>query len=766
MSTTISASPDELDVYKRTALEIDARLRADGISLRWILAQFEQQCREYPVSARGLAEELVQRADSAQQTDEWVGRIATAFRLADQGAVLMAVSEPLNIPIPQPVPTPSPLPAGETLSLADLERMIAGDKDYTNLIDQLNKVAQGGGSVYELIETVQDTPKLRKFMGVIIKYQKGVRGARRLSHIGPINPGSILVGTALADLETLAEYTAGDKRYDPPERMVMELASNHYIVLLSDIAAAGVGAAAAAPFVEIPPLAALVFIGVDLGVGYAAEGGLEWLRDISLNYLLPDENMDRRRDEFMDDWLANTERYRLGELDYSEYQAAQQRLIEALGDATIALLLTDPDGNYYVEGACYERPAWRPLEVLYSPASGPAPVPTPAPTPSPSPALDFAPQFGSAPAASPLPGLAPAFMSVPGPTPVPTPVPTPAALAPSEPGFFERRLTEIGNFVWGFIAGSGHEFRTDLSSKANEAAIAGDVVAGFVMYGDVRDICIYLINALRSDADADELVAVMSIIGLTPVLGDSVGWVKNIIKPLKKLPKPAREAGLNVVTFSIKNLDKADDSRKVVEWLIKHHDSDIGRVVTQLMNTSDTTKIADRLTTVTWLTTHADEAAPIIGRNLSPDDLTTELFASRIKQLPVPETLPRPANLYGYSDANMDHFLKGHTWDYFVPADRSANVTSLWPAGTTPNDIRAALQEALEKAHAGGKVKAITPGQPLKITLDSGVMVQIGVDYKGKIGQFFPLSGPGIETYSKDLIETVNAGLKNATPAL
>ena len=762
MSTTSSASPDELDAYSRAALDIDVRLRNSGSSLRWILEQFERECREYPISVRGMAESLVQRANDAQQTDAWVGRVAAGFRMADQGAVLMAASQPLSIPIPRPVPTPSPLPAGETLSLSDLERMIAGDKDYTNLINQLNKVVQGGGDVYELIETVNSSPKLRKFMSVVIKYQKGVQGARRLTHLGPINPGSLLLSTGLADLASLAEYTVGEKRYDPPERLLIELSTNHYIVLLSEISGTVVGAHVAALAVEVPPLAAVIFIGVDLAVGYAVEGGLEWLRDISVNYLIPDESVDRRRDEFMDDWLANTERYRLGELNYDEYQAAQQHLIEALGDATIALLLTDPDGNYYVEAACYERPEWRAVEVLYSPAIGPAPVPPPSPAPLPG----FAPLPGLAPAPppSPLPGLAPAFTSIPVLTPVPTPTPTSATS--SEPSFIERRLTEIVNFVWGFIAGSGHEFNADATDYANEAAIAGDVVAGFVIWGDVRDVGVYIINALRPDADADEFVLALSLIGVVPGIGDVSGPFKSLVKTLDTLPKPAREAGLGIVKFSIKNMDKADEGVEVVEWLIKYHDSDIGKVATQLLTTGDAAKFQDRLATVTWLSKHSDEAAPLIARNLSPDDLTTEVFGARIKQLPVPASamLPRPDNLYGYSDANMTHFLEGHTWDYIVPSQRTANSTSLWPEGTTPNDVRNALQEALDKTHAGGQVKAIAPGSPVQVTLDSGIKVQIGVNYQGEIGQFFPISGPGVETYSQGLLQTISTGLQNRAP--
>ena len=97
---------------------------------------------------------------------------------------------------------------------------------------------------------------------------------------------------------------------------------------------------------------------------------------------------------------------------------------------------------------------------------------------------------------------------------------------------------------------------------------------------------------------------------------------------------------------------------------------------------------------------------------------------------------------------------------YLDPAQRvNKNLSTLWPSGTTADDVSNYLQEALDLVHAGGT--PIAPGVPVTVRLSSGIDVQIGVRYdpitgRTIIGQFFPKAGPGLIQIPKADMQIIN----------
>ncbi len=123
-----------------------------------------------------------------------------------------------------------------------------------------------------------------------------------------------------------------------------------------------------------------------------------------------------------------------------------------------------------------------------------------------------------------------------------------------------------------------------------------------------------------------------------------------------------------------------------------------------------------------------------------------------------PGNLPgvyRDPALRPYTEANMDHFLDEHTFDFFDFQKVGGSGMSMWPPGTTAGDIEASLADACAKLREPG---ATQPGfyRPVEVALDTGVVVRIGVmGTPPVIRQFYPFAGPGIRYYASDELRAI-----------
>jgi hypothetical protein len=119
-----------------------------------------------------------------------------------------------------------------------------------------------------------------------------------------------------------------------------------------------------------------------------------------------------------------------------------------------------------------------------------------------------------------------------------------------------------------------------------------------------------------------------------------------------------------------------------------------------------------------------------------------------------------PADLRGYTSANMKHFVERHIAEFFDFGDIK-NSNSMWPDGTAPADLTTRLEEALEVLHGPpGKPIPSTPFPPFfkpqpTRTLPGGVQVQVGFNHGPGIGQFVPISGPGVVDFVKVELEAL-----------
>lgn len=78
----VSAKPSELLTYAQNALDIDSEVWGQGERLRWALERFRssQPDGKYISSIPPLDKNVQELAVHAKKTDDWVGRVAEAFR--------------------------------------------------------------------------------------------------------------------------------------------------------------------------------------------------------------------------------------------------------------------------------------------------------------------------------------------------------------------------------------------------------------------------------------------------------------------------------------------------------------------------------------------------------------------------------------------------------------------------------------------------------------------------------------------------------------
>jgi hypothetical protein len=126
---------------------------------------------------------------------------------------------------------------------------------------------------------------------------------------------------------------------------------------------------------------------------------------------------------------------------------------------------------------------------------------------------------------------------------------------------------------------------------------------------------------------------------------------------------------------------------------------------------------------------------------------------------------PRPpsnrAATYGYpGGAFLKHVIERHTFEWFNPT-LVDDLQTFFPAGTSMDQIRDWLDEALDLLHAPGGAHphpyhAQDPGDfPPPVALGNGMTVQVGIGWgPGKpaqkvVGQFYALPGPGITSLTR-----------------
>lgn len=295
-----SAEPDKLIQYAKRGQWITFHLDLESNQLANHLKRFEHLCTEpnFRVPTTYLVHHLRNFSNECKPIDEWVEKVGNEFLQADQSKLYSEMrSENLcasdldstTIPIPNPVPTPSPSPKTEHSSDEEwLRDLINEDEDYQLLVERLGKlgtIEDMAGIVYE----IRSVPKYRTFMETLIKYEKGVQGARRASKLTPDVSFSFMAafGISVKQLESLANYTVGEKQNKPIERLYAEFKLNPIIYVVSDISGdvAGTLSALLGAFCgpKAPICSPVFYVGGNYLVGETVEGGLDWVRDVYLD---------------------------------------------------------------------------------------------------------------------------------------------------------------------------------------------------------------------------------------------------------------------------------------------------------------------------------------------------------------------------------------------------------------------------------------------------------------------------------------------------
>jgi uncharacterized membrane protein len=160
----------------------------------------------------------------------------------------------------------------------------------------------------------------------------------------------------------------------------------------------------------------------------------------------------------------------------------------------------------------------------------------------------------------------------------------------------------------------------------------------------------------------------------------------------------------------------------------------------------------------------------------------TKLFHARS---PAPSA-PGPA-MGSYPSSNMLHFLDEHTIAHYDFAKTGLNGQSFWPSHFRVAEVEAELQSAVTFLDTPGNVvssttmgptglgrptpvrvlfggqpnAAVTPGTikgPVRVPTAGGFTAQFGTGFPNAsppIGQFFPVSGPGVEHYTKAILDAI-----------
>jgi hypothetical protein len=140
-------------------------------------------------------------------------------------------------------------------------------------------------------------------------------------------------------------------------------------------------------------------------------------------------------------------------------------------------------------------------------------------------------------------------------------------------------------------------------------------------------------------------------------------------------------------------------------------------------------------------------------------------LAGKIQRHTDPGGIFQDPQLLPYAQsANMEHFLAAHTFAHFQDFQVRPELTGFWPEGTRRAEVEGYLLEAVQKM----KDQRFQPPPAPQwwdraVMLDNGILVQVG--FNGRmLGQFFPISGPGVSHYSLSEVQMVGRALFGRVP--
>jgi hypothetical protein len=103
---------------------------------------------------------------------------------------------------------------------------------------------------------------------------------------------------------------------------------------------------------------------------------------------------------------------------------------------------------------------------------------------------------------------------------------------------------------------------------------------------------------------------------------------------------------------------------------------------------------------------------------------------------------------FGITQTNMAHYLERHTYKYQRLNGKTVSpAAGMFPEGTTVNEVKAMLTEALDKLPADAKI-GTTPVST-SVDLANGLRVNLGALSGGKLQAFFPVPGGTNTGYHK-----------------
>lgn len=186
----VSAKPSELLTYAQNALDIDSELWGQGERLRWALERFRSSHPDgkYISSIAPLDKNVQELAVHARKTDDWVGRVAEAFRDLGTGGLLADYSV-------------------QTVRGTQLEKQIP--KEEQHLLNDLQKAHLADGE--------DDAARFRK---AVLEHDVGALAALRAKLAANVNDKYYTAGffKALGPHETLG--AALDLKDDPAAQKV------------------------------------------------------------------------------------------------------------------------------------------------------------------------------------------------------------------------------------------------------------------------------------------------------------------------------------------------------------------------------------------------------------------------------------------------------------------------------------------------------------------------------------------------------------------
>lgn len=277
-----SAKPEELFEYAKRGSWITFHLDMESSVLAERLQRFENLCTEpaYRVPTNRLANHLQNFSDECKPIDDWVERIGKEFLEADQSNRFTTIPS-INMCVDDNNTT-----SLEFLNNKEWENDLE-DEDIQVLLKDISEL-KTKADLLGLVDKIENVPKYRVFMGKLIKYQKEVRGARKLSQVAPDYGLVSILGISIKQLESIAEYSVGDKQNEPIERLFEELILNVPIYIGADLSGDLAGTYLGALGLSCGPLAPacvpIFYVGGNYVVGgVLVEGALDWIRDVYLD---------------------------------------------------------------------------------------------------------------------------------------------------------------------------------------------------------------------------------------------------------------------------------------------------------------------------------------------------------------------------------------------------------------------------------------------------------------------------------------------------